>query len=48
MGCNCGKRKTQDYLLTRSDGSTQTFASRLEAEAANQREGGQGTVSRKR
>lgn len=48
MGCNCGKRSKRDYVLTRPDGSIQTFASRLEAEAANQREGGQGTVSRKR
>lgn len=47
MGCNCGKRRQQQYVLVRSDGSKQTFASRLEAEAANQREGGTGTVARK-
>lgn len=33
-------------MLTRQDGSTETFATRLAAEAANQREGGQGKVSR--
>jgi len=45
VGCNCGKG-SRKFTLTRPDGSTQVFASRLEAEAANQREGGQGSVSR--
>ena len=57
MGCNCnkGKGKTSmstrtttmkaSYLLTRRDGTTQSFGSRLEAEAERTRSGG-GSVRR--
>lgn len=56
MACNCGKRKgtgaktsgkgtkkVEEYVL-QNGGSTQTFGSRLEAQAANQRAGGTGTI----
>lgn len=55
MACNCGKRKggtkstgkgtkkVEEFVL-QTGGSTQTFGSRLEAQAANQRAGGTGTI----
>jgi len=54
MACNCNKKKTpptgaitasatQSFVLTTRDGKTETFASRLEANAARVRRGG-GTI----
>lgn len=55
MACNCGKRKGSgtksgkgtkkaEAFVLQNGGSTQTFGSRLEAQAANQRAGGTGTI----
>jgi len=46
MGCGCNKRKlsSSSWKLTMPDGSTSTHGSRLEAEAANAKQGGGGTV----
>lgn len=52
-GCNCGSSKPkprpggkeQSFVLTGTNGRTQSFGSRLEAQAANVRlYGGQGNV----
>jgi hypothetical protein len=51
VGCNCGKTKTktaQGWRLILPDGTTSTHGSRLEAEAANVKAGGGGTVGRVR
>lgn len=48
MGCNCGTpRAATVYVLTYDDGRTGgEFASRTDAEAADARRGGGGTIRR--
>jgi hypothetical protein len=46
MGCGCGKKR-KPWVLTRVDGKTSEHASKVEADAANVRSGGAGTVDRK-
>ncbi len=51
MGCNCGKRKartTQTFALTMPNGGKTVHGSKLEAQAANIRQGGGGTVAPKK
>ncbi|MGX1850265.1 hypothetical protein OIU91_29600 [Streptomyces sp. NBC_01456] len=46
MGCNCGgdRQSITVYQLFLPDGTVRQFPTRQEAEAANQRAGGVGTV----
>lgn len=48
MSCNCGNRRTATvYVLTYDDGRTGgEFASRTDAEVADARRGGGGTIRR--
>jgi len=44
MACGCKKNRGQQFDVTLSDGSTSTFASRLQAEAFLAKNGGNGTI----
>lgn len=44
MGCGCGKKRGQQFDVKLADGSTMTFASRLQAEAWLAKNGGDGKI----